>query len=118
MSHPFPGSVVDTEAPLIDIFVDETAAPGINRSDAEHLFGTIPASVRSAPAVRFVFSSDWRYAFGKLFLMDDGSRGFGIPHQAPLVLSLVRASLVANRVFASSANRYTWWKQLDQRLST
>ena len=83
MSHPFPRSVVDAEAPLIVIFTDEAARLGINRSDAEHLFSTIPASVRAAPAVRFVFNSDWRYAFGKLFNMDDGSHGFGIPHQAP-----------------------------------
>ena len=113
MRHPFPRSLVSAEALLEVIFMDEATGLGISRPDAERLFTTIPASVRSAPAVRFVFSPDWRYAFGKLFHMNDGSHGFGIPHQAPLVLSLVRASLVANRVFASSANRYPWWQQLD-----
>ena len=113
MKHLFPPSLVAAEAALGDIFIDEAAGLGITRADAERLFMTLPAFVRSARAVKFALGPDWRYEFGDLFHMDDGSRGFGIPHQAPLVVSLVRASKVADRVFANSPNRRMWWQELD-----
>lgn len=114
MIYPFPPKFVAAQAQLSDVFLTEAASLGISSTDAEHLFKLLPASVRSAPAVQFVLGPDWRYVFGKPFHLDGNSRGFGVPHQAPLVLDLVRATLVAEHVLTISQFRRSWWPQLDR----
>jgi hypothetical protein len=113
MNYQFPSSLVTDEAKLIDIFIDEAVRFGISHTDAENLFKRLPASVRSAPAVKFVLGPDWHYVFGKPFHLSGNSPGFGIPHQARLVISLVRASLVAEHALTPSQFRRFWWQQID-----
>ena len=112
MNHPFPPSFITAESLLVDVFHDEAAGLGIGRFDSEQLLKKIPASVRSTKAIKFVFDQEWRYIFGKQFHFDGNSRGFGVPHQAPLVANLVRASALADRVLTASQFR-RWWQQLD-----
>jgi hypothetical protein len=112
MSHPFPPSFVIAESSLADAFFDEATNLGISHVEAEQLLRIIPASVRSAKAIKFVFGQDWRYLFGKEFDFDGNSSGFGVPYQAPLLVNLVRSAKVAERVLTGSQRR-RWWQQLD-----
>ena len=112
MSHPFPPSFVTAESHFIDVFFDETVSLGISHLDAERLLKIIPASVRSAKAIKFVLGQDWRYIYGKQFHLNGNSRGFGVPFQAPLIVNLIRATALAERVLTSSQFR-RWWQQLD-----
>jgi len=114
MGYPFPQSLITAKAKLIDIFINEAAHLGISQTNAERLFKMLPASVKSTAAVTFVFGPDWRYVFGNPFHLSGDSHGFGIPHQAPLVVSLVRATLVAEHALTSSKLRRSWWLQLDR----
>ena len=112
MSYPFPPSFVITESSLADAFFEEATNLGISRVEAEQLLKIIPASVRSAKAVKLVFGQDWRYLYGKQFHFDGNSTGFGVPYQAPLLANLVRSATIAERVLIGSQRR-RWWQQLD-----
>jgi hypothetical protein len=114
MSHPFPPSLVTAESNLADVFMDEAVNLGFSRLDAEYLLKIIPASVRAAKAIKFVLGEDWRYIYGKQFHFDGNSRGFGIPYQAPLVVNLIRATALAERVLNTSQFRH-WWQQVDMQ---
>lgn len=112
MKQPFPPSFVVAESSLVDAFFDEAANLGINRVEAERLLNIIPASVRSAKAVKFVFGQDWRYLYGKPFHFDGNASGFGVPYQAPLLVNLIRSVKLADRVLTDTQRR-RWWQQLD-----
>lgn len=112
MTNPFPPSFIAEKAELKDIFTEEAVTLGISHMDAERLFNSLPASVKSVQAVKFSLGDpDWRYIFGKHFHIGM-SRGFGIPHQAPLVVSLIRATAIAERKLTKSQQR-SWWWQID-----
>lgn len=112
MTDLFPPAFIAAKAMLQDIFADEAATLGINAADAERLFRLLPASVRAAQAVKFKLGDpDWRYIFGKPFHIGE-SRGFGIPHQAPLVVNLIRATAVAESRLTPTQRR-SWWWQID-----
>ena len=109
MTDPFPPSFIAAKAMLRDVFVDESATLGISAPDSDRLFKLLPASVKSAQAVKFKLGDpSWRYIFGKPFHIGE-SRGFGIPHQAPLIVSLIRATVVAESRLTSKQWRAWWW---------
>ena len=112
MSHPFPPSLVSAEAKLADVFPEEAAHLGVGLTDVDRLFRILPASVKSASAVKFTLGPDWRYVFGTPFHLRGRSRAIGTP-QAPFVASLVRATLVAEQFLTSKQLRQYWWR-LDQ----
>ena len=116
MSSLFPAYLVVDEAQLIDVFIDEAANFGVSHTDAERIFNILPENVRSAPAKKFKLDQEWRYEYGKPFHLDGNSKGSGIPFQAPLVVSLVRTALVAERTLAQTQRRpgSHWWYQLDK----
>jgi hypothetical protein len=111
MPHPFPPSTVTAEAPLRAVFCAEAAALGMNPDDAQRMFEALPAPVQAAPALQFSSGPDWRYAFGSPFHLA-GTLSFRIPHQAPLVASLVRAVRVAQRAIATPQLYHAWWLQI------
>ena len=108
--------MVADEAQLIDIFINEAANLGVSHTDAEHLFKILPENVRAAPAKKFKLDEEWRYEYGKPFDLNGNSKGIGVPYQAPLVISLVRTALVAERALTLTQRRSgsSWWYQLDK----
>ncbi len=116
MNSLFPAYFVADEAQLIDVFIKEAASLGVSNTDAERLFKMLPQKVRFAPAKKFKLGEEWRYEYGKPFHLSGNSKGFGVPYQAPLVISLVRATLVAERSLTQTQRRpgSSWWNQLEK----
>jgi len=116
MSSLFPDYLVAEEAKLFDVFLIEATNLGVSHTEAERMFKILPANVRSAPAKKFKLDQEWRYEYGKPFHLGGNSKGFGIPYQAPLVVSLVRTALVAERSLTETQRRPggSWWNQLDK----
>ena len=116
MSSLFPAYLVADEAQLIDVFISEATNFGVSQKDAERLFKILPGKVRAAPAKKFKLDQEWRYEYGKPFHLDGNSKGFGVPYQAPLVISLIRTALVAERALTQTQRRpgSAWWYQLEK----
>jgi hypothetical protein len=113
MRNLFPPQFVTAEAQLTEVFVSVAAGFGIGHEEAEHLFNLLPVSVKDAPAIKVLIGDDWRYAFGKPFHLKGDSKGFGVPFQAPLVASLVRAIRVAERTLTTQQFHGSWRRRLD-----
>jgi hypothetical protein len=112
MADIFPSSFIQDKAKLQDVFASEATTLGINSLDADRLLKLLPASVRASQAVKFSLGDQtWRYIFGESFHVGT-SPAFGIPHQAPLVANLVRATAVADRTLTTPQRR-SWWWQID-----
>jgi len=112
-NNPFPPRFITARADLLEIFVSTAAGLGIDQQEAEHLYGLLPASVRDAPAVKMILGDDWHYVFGKPFHLDGDSKGFGVPWQAPLVMSLVISTRLATQTLTTQQFYGSWRRQLD-----
>jgi hypothetical protein len=113
MKHPFPPNFISTEAHLSDVFIEEATRLGSSALNAERLFMILPKDVKSAPAIKFTLSPGWCYYYGEPFRLSGSSTAVGIPYQAPLVVNLVRASIVADSVLTPMQLLNSWLPQVN-----
>lgn len=109
-----PNSIIEARSMLKSAFVNEAVSLGCNIEDANRLFEALPDRIKETRSEMYKLGDPpllWRYVFGDGFHLGKKGYGFGIPHQMPLVSSLVRACLVANK-HLKIAERNTFFRNL------